>query len=598
VEHLKKLIKKYLTHFSYFYVHLRYRLFLTLALSLMVAVLDGFGLAMFLPLLQVADGAGRVEAESLGHLRFLVDGLQSMGVALTLYSVLLVILVFFVFKGIAKFGEGYYKVIAGQYFIKQLRFDNVDKLSNYNYKAFVMADSGRIQNTLSGEVGRVAMAYTNYMAAVQAVVMVLMYVALAFLANPEFALLVAGGGFISNLVFRQVYQKTKAASLKVTHDGHTYQGLLIQQVAFFKYLKATGLIKSFSAKLKDYIARIEESNRKMGFYSALLTAVREPLVVLVVVVVIIVQVSYFSQNMAIIILSLMFFYRSLTYLINLQTNWNGFLTASGALENMTKFMRDLADHQECYGKQKFASFASTIELRKVSFAYGDKPVIKNINLTICKNETVAFVGESGSGKTTLVNLLAGLIPPTEGELYLDGKPSREIHIPSWRQRIGYITQEPVIFSDSVFNNITFWAEPTEINIARFWQALKKAAIADFVKQLPGQQNSYLGTGGILVSGGQKQRLSIARELYKDVDLLIMDEATSALDSETEQVIQENIDALRGHYTILIIAHRLATVKSADRIVLMKEGEIVDVGNFNSLLGSSALFSKMVALQEL
>ncbi len=585
-------------HFAYFYMHLRHRLFITLMLSLVVAVLDGFGLAMFLPLLQVADGTSQVEPESLGNLRFLVDSMQLLGISLTLNSILVVILIFFVLKGFARFTEAYYKVNVRQHFIRKMRLDSITKLSRLSYKSFVLADSGRIQNTLSGEVARVALAYQNYMAALQAMVMVLAYVTLAFLSNPEFALLIVLGGMLSNIAFRQMYKKTKDSSRKITHDGHIYQGLLIQQVAFFKYLKATGLITNFTAKLKEYILRIEESNRKMGYYGAILSAAREPLVVLVVVGVIMVQVTYFSANIGLIILSLMFFYRSLNYLMNVQTQWNGFLTSSGALEGMTEFMQELNQNQERYGKEMIMSFTTGIELKNVTFAYADKPVLANLNLVIRKNETVAFVGESGSGKTTLVNLLAGLMPATRGEMFIDGKPLHSISVPSWQQRIGYITQEPVIFSDTVFNNVTFWAEPTEANRQRFWWALEKAFLAEFVKELPMQGNTQLGTGGILISGGQKQRLSIARELYKEIDVLIMDEATSALDSETEQTIQQNIDALKGKYTILIIAHRLATVKNADLIVLMNAGEIMNLGDFNALMQQSSSFNKMVTLQEL
>jgi ABC-type multidrug transport system fused ATPase/permease subunit len=598
LKYLKDFVKKYFTHFAYFYGHLRHKLMITLALSLVVAILDGFGLAMFLPLLQVVDGTGQVQPENLGHLRFLVDVLQYVRMEHTVYAVLVIILLFFILKGIARFIESYYKVTVRQYFVKKMRFDNVNKLSGYKFKTFVSADSGRIQNTMSSEVERVALAYTNYMATMQGIVMVMVYILMAFLVNHQFALLVAVGGFISNLFYRQLYQRTKAASRKVTYDGHVYQGLLIQQVAFFKYLKATGLISKFADQLKDYISRIEDSNRKMGYYSSILLSVREPLVLLVVVLVIMVQVMYFSQNIGLILLSLMFFYRSLTYLMNVQTSWNGFLNVSGALDNMTDFVRDLKVNQDRYGKQKMAAFTKGLVLEDVSFAYGDKTVLKNINLNIVKNETIAIVGESGSGKTTLINIIAGLIGVEVGVLYIDGIPSTQLFLPSWQQRIGYITQEPVIFSDTIFNNVTFWSAPTEANKERFWKSLEKAAIAKFVGELPEQENTHLGTAGIVVSGGQKQRLSIARELYKDIDLLIMDEATSALDSHAEQTIQENIDALKGQYTILIIAHRLATVKNADRVILMNSGEIKAEGNFKSLLKKSESFSRMVALQEL
>lgn len=595
---IKKFIKRYLKHFSYFYIHLRYRIFVSLFLSLAVGTLDGFGLAMFLPLLQMVDGQEVADGESMGNMRFLVDGIEALGLNLNLVTILTVMLFFFVLKGIARFLEAYYKVILSRYFIKNLRFANINKLGNYSYKAFVMADVGRIQNTLSGEVGRVLNAYKSYFMSVQAGVMVLVYVFLAFLANPQFAILVAVGGGLSNLVYQRIYKKTKEASKKLTQGGHAFQALLIQKVSFFKYLKATGLMRVYAKKLKEIIVEVEEITRKMGWYNAILSSTKEPLVVMVVVVVIIIQVTYFSVSLGPIILSLLFFYRSLTFLMNLQTQWNAFLSASGSLENMTEFMQELSKAQEKHGVEKLTQFKKAIELKGVFFSYGSSSILRHLDLTIAKNETIAFVGESGSGKTTLVNLLAGLMPIDEGAFLIDGKNVDEIDIRSYQRRIGYITQEPVIFSDNIFNNVTFWAENTPANQSRFWEALRKASIDTFVQSLPDKENSRLGNNGILVSGGQKQRISIARELYKNIDILIMDEATSSLDSETERTIQENIDILKGKYTILIVAHRLATIKNADRVVLLKSGIIESTGSFDELKSTSKLFEKMVELQEI
>ena len=368
-------------------------------------------------------------------------------------------------------------------------------------------------------------------------------------------------------------------------------------MALFKYLKATGYNRVYAAKLKKSIVHIENSTRKIGYYNSILTSTREPIIILIVVSVILIEVKFFGQSLGLLILSLIFFYRSLTFLINVQIQWNSFMNVSGSLENMTEFMNDLGANQEKKGKGEFTALRSQIEARAVSFHYGPTKVLNQVNLTIRKNETVAFVGESGSGKTTLVNLLSGLMLPEEGSIEVDGIDLRNINLDSYRIRIGYITQEPVIFSDKVFNNITFWAEKTPANVAKFNDALRKAAIFDFVHSLPDKENSQLGTNGITVSGGQKQRLSIARELYKEVDILIMDEATSALDSETEREIQWNIDSLKGQFTILMIAHRLSTVRNADKIVLLKNGRVEAVNSFSEMMETSASFKKMVQLQE-
>lgn len=224
-------------------------------------------------------------------------------------------------------------------------------------------------------------------------------------------------------------------------------------------------------------------------------------------------------------------------------------------------------------------------------------ILDNINLNIRKNESVAFVGESGSGKTTLINLLVGLMPLDEGQFYIDGITRDQLNIESYQQRIGYITQEAVVFSDTIFNNITFWDKPTPKNIERFYSVLKKAALHDFVQLLPKKENELLGNNGINLSGGQRQRISIARELYKDIDILVLDEATSSLDSETEKSIQDNIDSLKGEYTLLIVAHRLSTVKYADRIFLLEDGKIDNFGSYAELYNKSDKFRKMVMLQE-
>lgn len=595
---LKELVKKYLSHLAYFYTHLSYRIFVTVVLSFFVGLLDGFGLAMFIPLLQMVSGEKTANGEELGGLSFMIDGFKSIGIPMTLVSVLVIIIFFFSLKGIAQFCNTYYNTLIRLYFIRKLRFGNIEKFGSFDYKAFVQADAGRIQNTMSSEVGRVSQAYGSYFQTVNAWIMMLIYISLAFIANWQFAILVAIGGFVSNLLYRQVYKRTKEQSLKISTGGHEFQRLLIQMVSFFKYLKATGFMKDYGKKMKRSVLFIEEANKKIGFYRAILSATREPLIISVVAVVILIQVNFLSAGLGGIILGLMFFYRSLIYVMALQNSWNGFLNSSGALVNMTEFMSELQQHQEKYGSRSFEAFTSTIQLTNVDFFYGETHVLKNLNLSIPKNKTVAFVGESGSGKTTLVNLLTGLMPVDGGQITIDGIRYRDLDLRTLQQRIGYITQDPVIFSDSVYDNITKWAPRTLENEARFWSALEQAAIADFVRQLPNAENSQLGNNGIQVSGGQKQRLSIARELYKEVDILVMDEATSALDSETERAIQENIEALKGKYTILIVAHRLSTIKEADEIFLLNNGELLASGNYADLALKSHVFKRMTELQEI
>ena len=595
---LKQLIAKNFESFTYFYLQLHYRLFLLLVLSIGVGVLDGFGLAMFMPLLEMINEAEQYSGNILGNLKFIVDGLQSLGLNLTLFTVLMVMVVFFTSKGIVKFSVYAYNAIIQQYFIRKLREQMLFAFNRLHYKYFVTSDVGRIQNTMSGEVERVSSAFGNYALAMEQAVLVVVYMGFAFIVDFRFALLVTVGGWLTNFSYKVIYKLTKGTSRKFTKDSHLYQGQIIQYVANFKYLKATAFLSDYAERLRKSIHLIEQSRRKMGILNAILMAAREPLLIVVVAGVIIIQTRLLQLPLGPILVSLLFFYRALAALVNMQNRWNNFLMVSGSLENVVDFQEEMRKNRERNGKVVIQSFKDCLELKDAAFAYDTVPILQDINLQILKNETVAFAGASGSGKTTLVNILAGLMSVDEGALFIDGHNRKDIDIHSYQKRMGYITQEAVIFNDTIFNNVTFWDEPNKESQTRFEEALQKAAIAGFVNGLPKGCETLLGNNGINLSGGQKQRISIARELYRDIDILIMDEATSALDTETEKAIQNSIDILKGQYTILIVAHRLSTICNADRIVLMSCGRIKAVGSYEELMTKTETFKRMVELQDL
>lgn len=597
---IKKIVVKYFENFAYFYKKLGYRIIVRMFLNISVGFLDGFGLAMFIPLLTMVGKSAEEESADMemGKLDFLVNGMKYIGLELNLASVLAVLCFFFFMKGIAVYAGGYYEVMVRQFFVKSIRQRLTNLMSQMSYKSFVVSDVGTIQNVLSAEVARISMAYQQYFGTVQQGVMVLVYMTLAFFADAKFALLICIGGALTNFVYKRVYVVTKKASDKLTFESNFYQGLIIQYVNSFKYLKATGLLGKYGNKLLKTIDHIEQNNTKIGKLSAVVTATREPLLIVVVSSVIYLEVNVLGGAIGTIIVSLLFFYRALSSLMMMQSSYNTFVSVSGSMDNITSFEKMLVNNKEANGTTAISNFSEAIVVKNANFSYKENPVLKNINLTVVKNKTIAFVGESGSGKSTLVNVLAGLIPLDNGSMTINGIDSLVLDIKTFQKRIGYITQDPVIFTDTIFNNITFWDEPTPENYARYKTAIKQASIEEYITELPEQEKTILGNNGINLSGGQRQRISIARELYKDVDILILDEATSALDSETERSIQRNIEALHGKYTVLIVAHRLSTIKHADVIVVMSKGEIVETGSFDELMESPTRFKSMTQMQEL
>ena len=561
-----------------------------------MAVLDGAGLAMFLPLLKVASGDDLEAGEEIGDMEFVLDAIAQIGLPVTLGSVLILMLVFFLLKGLAKYGTSYYRSILSKRFANNIRLQNMRLLAGFDYQKFSKANSGRIQNTFSGEVGQLNSAYRNYFSMLQASIMTAVYVGLACMSNVKFAFIVAIGGVLSNLAFNKIYRVTKNASRKVTKELHGFQSFLIESVTSFKFLKATNLITPYKQKVDQSIHAIERETLVVGKMNALASAIREPLLVMVVVAAIYVQLTLFGETIGAIILSLLFFYRGLTSLLQVQTFYNSFLGAAGSMENMEKFVAELTRDQERSGTIPFESLDSAVVLQNLTFSYDHEPVIKNLSLRIPKNKTIGLAGESGTGKTTLVNLVCGLLKAEPGMIKVDGTDILDLDIKTYRNRIGYVTQEPQMFSDTLFNNVTFWEKRTPESERRFWRALHLAHADGFVRDLPLAEETVIGINGVNLSGGQRQRISIARELYRDIDILVLDEATSALDSQSEKLIQENIESLSGSYTILVIAHRFSTIKQADTIVFLKRDGAYDYGTFDELKQSSSSFKTLVDLQ--
>ena len=223
------------------------------------------------------------------------------------------------------------------------------------------------------------------------------------------------------------------------------------------------------------------------------------------------------------------------------------------------------------------TFKQMLSVKQVSFHYEDneKEILSNVNLNIKRGTSIAFIGPSGAGKTTMADLILGILHPTSGIIEADGK-NIEDNIKGWYKQIGYIPQTIYLMDDSIRNNIAFGLKEDEIDDDKVWKALEKAQLDEFVKGLPEGIDTNLGDRGVRCSGGQRQRLGIARALYNDPEFLILDEATSALDNETEKAIMEAIDGLKGKKTLLIIAHRLSTTKNCDQIYKIQNQRIMQV----------------------
>ena len=241
-------------------------------------------------------------------------------------------------------------------------------------------------------------------------------------------------------------------------------------------------------------------------------------------------------------------------------------------------------------------FAKAIEFHDVSFAYGSKPVLTHVNLTVRAGEVVALVGMSGAGKSTLADLIPRFYDVTSGQITIDGVDIRDVSLASLRCQIGIVTQHTYLFDDTVRNNIAY-GDP-ERGMDGIIAAARAAHADEFIRSMPNGYDSFVGEMGMQLSGGQRQRLAIARAVLKDAPILILDEATSSLDSDSERMVQEALENLMTQRTTLVIAHRLSTIRNADRIVVLVNGTIAEEGTHEELLARKSEYSRLYSLQML
>ena len=578
------------------------RMYLIFGLSVLAALAEGLGIVMLLPLVQSLDALGGESMTGIGA--WLAIPLDWLGLRGSTTAILLLIAGFFLLKGVFLFlAYGYSGYLQGR-LLRELKGRLYDAYSEMRLQHYVSRDTGHFVNVINQQTFNFMIAFQAMINLGKDLVMVMVYFLAALVVAWHFGVMAIILGVLFFAVFYRVNIYIRAISRKNAAENGLLSKLLIQSLQSFKYLAATGRFPEVHRETTASIRRESGYYIRMEVAKAFTTAVREPLAVVSVIFLLMVQMLWLKQPVEPILVSVLLFYRGLSGTLSLQSHWQTTLSKAGAIEMVHDEFAIQSQQREPDGDQEVGPLAHTIELRDVHFAYSDAEadVLSGISMVIPSRSSVALVGPSGSGKSTLADLLTLMLKPRQGQVLIDGTPGEVVRLSSWRQQIGFVPQEPVVFADTIANNICLWKgdiKKDAILFERVREAARQAHIAHVIDLLPEGYDTLVGDRGVRLSGGQRQRLCLARELFKQPTLLILDEATSALDSESELAIQRSIDALKGKMTIVMIAHRLATIRNVDKVFLLDQGRLVEEGSYDMLRDDKRTrFSHLVAMQNL
>jgi subfamily B ATP-binding cassette protein MsbA len=584
-------------------------LYVVFTLRLLAALMEGIGIAMLMPLLQkLNEGARAADTQPMvgsgvGTPDNLIQFMNHIGLT-SVEAILAAIGVTFLVKGLVVFAAGAFGGYLEVRLMRKLRVSLYDNYSRMAYLYYAQRDTGYFINLITAQLNNFYWALRSFMRFFSDVIASATYLVLALTIAWRFGLMALMISFVLVPLFKRLNNYVSHLSREVAReDGHLTK-LLIQTLQGFKYLAATGQTDQLRQGVIASVQRLCEYEIRQELASSLTSSVREPLSVLCIIAIVIIQITILHQPLGPIIVSIVLFHRGLLTLLGIQEAWQTSLRKIGAVELVRDEFSAQADNREPDGRTELGPLARDIEFRNVCYAYdatiGD--VLHNVCFLIPAKSTVALVGDSGAGKTTLVDVMALLLKPRSGEVLIDGVPGAEIKLASWRRQIGYVPQEPVVFDDTLANNICLWSGDSVTDppvLKRVRAAARAAHIADFIESLPDGYQTRAGDRGVRLSGGQRQRLGIARELFKKPALLILDEATSALDSESENYIRQSIDVLKGQLTLVIIAHRLSTIRNVDRVFVFDKGHLVEHGPYTLLRdGENSRFRGMADLQNL
>ncbi|MCX7918701.1 MAG: ABC transporter ATP-binding protein/permease [bacterium] len=501
-------------------------------------------------------------------------------------------------KGIFSYLQEYFSEYVSARTMFDIRTDLYEHLQGLSLRYFSKSSTGEMMSKLTYDVDLLGNIVTAVFGiAIREIVVILGLLVLLFILHWQLALISLILFPIGYYPVVQFGRRMRKRSSVLQQTRAEVNVVLQETISGVRVVKAFGMEQYESERFAQKAKKLFQQTMKVNRITALASPVMEFLGAVGVVITFWFGAYFVFKGQltvgtfAAFLVALGSFYQPIRKLTEANNMLQRGLAGAQRVCEILDTPSDIKEHPEA---KPLLRMHDCIEFKNVSFAYDKEPILHNINLTVKKNQIVAIVGASGVGKTTLVNLLPRFYDITDGAIEIDGQDIRLVTIKSLRDQFGIVTQETILFDDTVFNNIAYGQKEFDRN--KVIAAAKLAHADEFIQRLPQGYETRIGERGFTLSGGERQRIALARAILKDPAILILDEATSALDTESERLIQEALDGLMRNRTTFIIAHRLSTVMRADVIIVLDEGKIVEQGTHTELLQKNGVYANLYRCQ--
>ncbi|MDB9526887.1 ABC transporter ATP-binding protein [Oscillatoria sp. CS-180] len=576
------------------------RIFLSVLLGFSGALFNGINIALIFPILLQLLGQ-EAQYQSLPKLlQYLTQPFEAVPEQYRLTVMLLAILGTIVLKGMVTYLNTLTNVSLRRGLVNTVRANGFRMLMDVDLAYFDQMQIGDITRRLNVEVNRAVNAIISYVKAINVVITILVF--LGILVSLSWPLTIAATLVATaTLLPSQLYnRRAKKLGRQLSEANRAISVHLLEVLNGMRLIRTVGTENREYQKLVHLIFSQEKTEFKSQMNAAAIGPINEITGIVSVILIILFARIFFADKVdafsAVLLVYLVILFRMLPFVGQLNAIRNQLGNSSASVEVMQDFISLDNKPFMLRGQTCFQGLEHNIEFKDITFHYPshEKLVLSQVSLTLPKGQTLALVGSSGSGKSTLADLLARFYDPTAGCIMIDGVDMKMFDLASLRRSMGVVSQDTFLFNETVRNNICY-PKPDASDQAIF-AAAKRANAYDFILELPQQWDTLIGDRGVMLSGGQRQRLAIARAILQDPEILILDEATSALDTVSERLVQQAIDELSHDRTILVIAHRLSTVRNADQIAVMDQGKVVEVGTHEELLSLGGKYRELCEMQ--